>query len=328
MSRIEAFLLSHLDNTTFALSFIFSTNQCSLGNNLENDVVGAMIKSLLPKVIHSFKIEHASDLTFRDSNIEYGHYRSYISRQKNTRVAPSLVIKLIQLANSTNIDTGVIMAVLLKYADNVKGDAACGAFNEFLFPVATGILNHTTQTKRQPTAEAKDFITGLLKVYVGDYVKKARTPPADWKAKTTVRCTCPDCKVLSLFIDDQDKKTEDFAMAGSRRKHLEQQLDRSYFNTETIKRGSPHILRVEKTNAMLVSYYNTWIKRAKAAKVVLNQLSRKGPLKEILGEADYRAIFEHTNLQVPDDNPFSSATTTNARPAVQSTVPQKRSRLS
>jgi hypothetical protein len=286
-----------------------------------------MMKSLLLRVIQSFKIEHELNLTFRVTHKSRpGFYNDWeMPGLGSIRISPKLVIKLIKLANSTNTETNGIMSVLLKYANNVRGSAANTAFHEFLFPVAATTCELLAQTNRTATADEKDFIIELLKSYVNGYVKKARTPPADWKARTTIRCTCSDCNVLRLFIDDQDKKTQDFAIAEKRRKHLEQQLDRFYFTSDTIRKGTPYKLRVEKTNAMLVSYYNAWLKRARAAKSVLKNLSEKGPLNEILGEGNYRAIFEHTNLQIPEDELVSSVTATNTRPTVQSTVPQKRS---
>lgn len=329
MNRIEAWLLNHVENTTFTVSLILSTNEV-LGNNLDKNAVGRMIKSLLPRVIQSFKLEHELDLTFPvtyNHNRNYGFSNDWEMSRGSIRTSPKLVIKFIKVANSTNTDTQGIMSVLLKYANNVRGSVADTAFHELLFPVATTICELIAQTSRHPTAYEKDFITELLKSYVNGYVKKARPPPADWKTKTTVRCTCSDCWSLRRFIDDHESKTQDFAIAEKRRKHLEQQLDRSYFTSVTIREGTPYKLRVEKTNAMLVSYYNAWLKRVRVAKSVLNQLSEKGPLKDIIGEGNYRAIFEHTNLQAPEDNPVSNATTTNARSTVQSTVPQKRSWL-
>lgn len=332
MSRIETWLLSHVENTTFTVSLILSTNDF-LGNNLDKNAVGRMVKSLLPRVIQSFKIEHELDLTFR---ITHNHNNKYdrfglgvweMPELGSIRISPKLVIKLIKVAISENTDTQGILSVLIKYANDVRGSAASTAFHELLFPVATTICELIAQTSRPPIADEKDFVTELLKSYVDGYVKKARPPPADRKSKTTIRCPCSDCVGLRRFIDDHESKIQNFAMAEKRRKHLEQQLDRSYFTSVTIREGTPYKLRVEKTNAMLVSNYIAWLKRAREAKSVLSQLSEKGPLKEIIGEGNYRAVFEHTNLQVPEDNPVSNTTNTNARPTAQSTVPQKRSWL-
>lgn len=329
MSRIEAWLLSHVENSTFTASLILSTNEL-LGNNLDKNAVGRMIKNLLPRVIQTFKLEHDLDLTFRDTYKpnRYGFSNDWEMPRATIRTSPKLVIKLIRVANSTNTDTQGMMNVLLKYANNVRGSAADTAFHELLFPVATTVCELIAQTTRHPTADEKDFIVELLKSYVTGYVKKALPPPADWKTKTTIRCTCSDCWSLRRFIDDNELKTQDFALAEKRRKHLEQQLDRSYFTSVTIKKGTPYKLRVEKTNAMLVSNYNAWVKRVHVAKSVLKQLSEKGPLKDIIGEDNYLAIFQHANLQAPEDNSVNSGTTTNARPTVQSMVPQKRSWLS
>lgn len=331
ISRIERWLLSHVENTTFTASLILSTKDL-LGDDLDKNAVGRMIKGLLPRVIQSFKIEHEIDLTFRVTHNHNSKYRFGFGiwerpKRGSICVSPNLAINLIKFANSENTDTQGIMSALLKYANNVRGSAASTAFHELLFPVAVTICELIAQTSRPPTADEKNFIIELLRVYVDGYVKKVRPPPADWKSRTTIRCTCSDCMGLRRFIDDHESKVQDFAMPEKRRKHLEQQLDRSYFSLVTIKEGSPHRLRVEKTNAMLVSHYNAWLQRVRAARSVLNQLSEKGPLEKIIGEGNYRAIFEHTNLRVPEDNPANNTTNKNSRPTAQSTVPQKRSWL-
>lgn len=316
-----------MENTTFTASLILSTNEL-LGNNLDKNEVGRMIKGLLPKVLQSFKLEHQQNLTFPVHNTHNRYFGFGDDLEtRSVQTPPKLVIKLIKLAKSTNLDIQGIMGDLLKYANTARNNATSTTFHELLFPVATTICELIAQTKRAPTADEKDFITKLLKSYVNDYVKKARAPPADWKSRTTIRCTCSDCRELRRFIDDLGATTRDFAMPEKRRKHLEQQLDRSYFNAVTIKRGTPHKLRVKKTTAMLISYYNAWLIRVATARSVLNELSEKGPLKEIIGDDTYRAIFEHTNLQVSEANPLGNATNPNARPTVQSTVPQKRSWL-
>lgn len=307
------------------LPLILSTNEL-LGNNLDKNAVGGMIKSLLPRVIQSFKIEHKSDLTFPViCKSRPGHYFDLdIPDRGAIRISPKLVVKLIKVANSTNTDTKGIMSVLLRYSNNVRGSAADSAFHEFLYPVAATICELIAQTKQPPTADEKGFITELLNSYINCYVKNARTPPADWITKTTIRCACSDCLSLSQFIDNEDKKTLDFAMAEKRRKHLEQQLDRSFY-LANCQRSLAVQITCRKDECYACFAYKAWLKRVHVAKFVLKQLSDKGPLNEILGESTYLSIFEHTNLQIPEDNPPSSATTTNARPTVQSTVPQKRS---
>jgi hypothetical protein len=115
-------------------------------------------------------------------------------------------------------------------------------------------------------------------------------------------------------------------MAEPRSKHLDQQLDKSYFVTSTIKHRTPYTLRVEKTQAMLASDFQAWIERAQPALTKLNTLSRKGLLREILG-ANYDSIFAHPNLRIPDPRPTvpaPSGLNWNVRNPVQSTIPSKR----
>ncbi|KAB8274473.1 hypothetical protein BDV30DRAFT_91443 [Aspergillus minisclerotigenes] len=162
----------------------------------------------------------------------------------------------------------------------------------------------------------------MLAKYVRDYVKKAPpSPPPDWKKKTTIRCICLNCASLRDFIDDPSSTTKDFALGEKRRNHLDQQIDKTLFTT-TIVKANPHKLRVEKTQALLVSNFKAWVARVQIANSVLDQLSQKDCLEDMLGN-QYHSILSHQNLVLPDDLPALLAPP-GLRNIVQRIVPAKR----
>ncbi|PYI11059.1 hypothetical protein BO78DRAFT_304123, partial [Aspergillus sclerotiicarbonarius CBS 121057] len=216
---------------------------------------------------------------------------------------------------------------LTQYPLDVTESKVGDAFHDFLIPVVEEICTYMELKKRSPTVSEQQLVQDILTRYVTHYVNNAPPPPSDWKAKTSIPCDCSDCRRLRDFISDPFLKTKDFAMAQHRRTHLDLQLDKSYFATTTIKRGTPHTLQVEKTRAMLVSNFQTWGMRARLANDTLKQLSQRSTLKELLGES-YDSIFTHPNLVVPSTRPAVPAlgdrSKGNTQKTVKGTVPVKR----
>ncbi|PIG90305.1 hypothetical protein AARAC_010814 [Aspergillus arachidicola] len=219
-------------------------------------------------------------------------------------------------------DSTRIINTLTEYTLDVKDETEESTFHDFLLPVANGLCAHIDTTKRSSTGSERRFIKHMLAKYVGDYVKEAPpSPPPNWKKKTTIRCICSNCASLRLFINDTSSTTKDFALGEKQRKHLDKQLDKTFFTTTTV-RANPRRMRVEKTQALLVSEFKAWVARVQLAKYELDQLSQKGCLKEMLGN-QYHSILSHQNLVLPDDLPALPAPR-GLRNVVQRTVPAKR----
>ncbi|KAE8394112.1 hypothetical protein BDV23DRAFT_179916 [Aspergillus alliaceus] len=322
LGRVMAFLEKKSENTALIVSFITSAHDYSHTGNLDKGEVDAMFKRLFPEIVRSFKVE-------RGTRLRPGETYAWISYchppEKTSRISPELVVKLIQSADATDNDITGIMNTLTEYTLNVKGSEMESAFHEFLLPVVNGLCGHIKATKRSSTTGERRFIKQVLTKYVTDYVQSAPSPPPDWRERTSIRCHSPDCRdcpSLRRFINDSSKKTEDFPIAERRRKHLDQQLDKSWFYTTTIKVRSPYTLRVVKTKAMLVSNYQAWTIRAGNAQAKLQPLLQMGIMEEILGDA-YDSIFAHQNLAISNTSQ-AVLSHWNARNTVQSTVPAKR----
>ncbi|KAJ1714668.1 hypothetical protein NYO67_3155 [Aspergillus flavus] len=319
-SSIMPSLETKLDNTAFLVAFITSAHDYSLSGKFDKEEADVVLKALFSKVVASFNIESVT--SSHHTQGLYGGTSGYDGPSNNLRISPSLVVKLIQFADATGNDSTKLINTLTEYALDVKEGTEESTFHDFLFPVANGICAHIDTTERSSTGSERRFMKHMLAKYVRDYVKKAPpSPPPDWKKKTTIRCICLNCASLRDFIDDPSSTTKDFALGEKRRNHLDQQIDKTFFTT-TIVRANPHKLRVEKTQALLVSDFKAWVARVQIANSVLDQLSQKDCLEDMLGN-QYHSILSHQNLVLPDDLPALPAPP-GLRNMVQRTVPAKR----
>ncbi|KNG87017.1 hypothetical protein ANOM_004695 [Aspergillus nomiae NRRL 13137] len=319
LSRIVPFLETKLDNTAFLVAFLTSAHDYSLAGKFDKANADVELKALFSKIVASFKIESATSSHPNQSS--YRRVYNYDLSNTTSRISPSLVVKLIQFADATGNDSTGVINTLTEHALDVKEETE-SAFHDFLFPVANGICAHIDMTNRSSTASERRFIKHMLARYVRDYVSEAPpSPPPDWKKRTTIRCICPNCASLRTFIDDTSSTTKDFSLGDKCRQHLDQQIDKAFFTTTTV-RANPPKLRVEKTQALLVSDYKAWVTRAQTANSMLDELSQKGCLKEILGN-QYDCIFSHQNLLLPDDLPAFPVPRGRMN-TVQRTVPAKR----
>lgn len=282
-------------------------------------------KRIFSKIAQSFKIEYTT--------AECPRWPSFnTASTRTTRLEPVKVTKLIFLAKLTDSNMTEIMDTLTAYAINAKTKKDMDdAFHNFLFPVGHDICQQIESTKKPPSIDEQHFITTLLSSYLTDYVKSRPPPPAsDWKARTTLHCSigCSYCGPVRRFLNDPNRQTQYFPMAEKWRKHVDSNLDKSYFKTEVIRNGSPHKLYIEKTQqAMAASNLHSWIERARTAQAQLNRLCRTSTLKELLGDK-YQTILEHKNLQLPEDAPASqtlgTSTNGNIGRMARSTIPSKR----
>lgn len=76
-------------------------------------------------------------------------------------------------------------------------------------------------------------------------------PPADWRRPAALGCNCPDCQIVSAFLDDPEKSVLCFPLAQARRGHIHQQVDRNRCDLlhVTERKGRPYTLVLTKTRA-------------------------------------------------------------------------------
>ncbi|GKZ23582.1 hypothetical protein AbraIFM66951_009855 [Aspergillus brasiliensis] len=309
--KLMALLETKLEHTAFLASFFSSAYTYSINGKLDKAAIDAVLKKLIPKCISTFHIEY---------RINDPHSVKY----KPLRISSRCVINMIKLADFMDFDNSGIFDTLTEYALDLKDGSAASAFTELLIPVAIGLCKHIDHTARSSSTNEQQFVQQMLTKCLTDYVKPAPMVPSDWKAKTTIQCTCDDCALLRGFIQDSSVTTECFPIPEPRRTHLELQLDMSYFTTSIIKSGSPYMLEVEKTRAMLVSQLYEWNRRSQNVKPQLNKLYEYVSLKKMLGDS-YDFFREHPNLELPDGHPaIGCLPKENDAEIPQSLVPSKR----
>lgn len=315
-----------MTNTAFITTFVVSANDYALRGNLDEREVGLLLGRLLPRIVQSFNIDFS-----KKSSTIYHHQYSQASDHRYEVMDPSILVKFLQLADISHVDSTEVLNKLTKYVETMEVNAMEDAFPKLLLPLANGICEHTEKMNGLSTDAQRRLVTKILTSYVINYVRNPSQPSPDIEARTTIRCSCADCSLLRIFISDESKKVEQFAMSEKRRRHLEMQLDKSCFSTNTIRQGSPHRLVVEKKQILLESNHLTWITRVRAAKAELDKLAQYTCLKEqILGDDGYHSIFEHENLKIPANAPppatlgLGVLTSGNNHNTIRSTVPQKR----
>ena len=80
---------------------------------------------------------------------------------------------------------------------------------------------------------------------------QAPQKPADYRRAAKLSCNCRDCRALSEFLADPDRREARFPLAKERRRHLHNIIDRDRCDCThvTEHRGSPHTLVCTKTTA-------------------------------------------------------------------------------
>jgi hypothetical protein len=96
-------------------------------------------------------------------------------------------------------------------------------------------------------------------IVIKRFVNVPPKEPTDWKRTLAISCGCEDCRSLRQYVEDKHKKVMDFRMTEQRRKHIECKLDYT-FRKVTIRTGTPHSLRIEKTNVKYNEDLQAWKK--------------------------------------------------------------------
>ncbi|PLB53979.1 hypothetical protein P170DRAFT_469455 [Aspergillus steynii IBT 23096] len=317
-----AFLKIKTKDPEFVLSFIGSVYDYSHTGALDKTEADAALHQAFLVVIRSLKVEDDTAFSHPMGSM---YPFTYGPHMRAPSLPPDTVLKLVRLADTTKTDTTAVMDFLVDHVAKACENRMDNSFQRFLIPVALGLSNHVATSKRLFTAGEQRFISILLGSYVDNHVRNAPPPPVGWQIRTTISCKCFHCDSVRRFILDPHATTKEFPLKEADRKHIDRQLDKTFFATSTIRGCSPCILRVEKTQAKLIWDYVGWIKRARDARYTLDRLDTKAPLKDILRD-QYNAIMDHPNLKVPLDlSPALESLVDRfvASPA-GTTVPQKR----
>lgn len=153
------------------------------------------------------------------------------------------------------------------------------------------LLQANTPVTRAPF---KDFFHDLISLYLRTVLPR---PPAKQKGYEVpeVGCGCADCNTLDRFLVSSERQTI-FRMAEQRRRHLMSRLaSRKAADTETIRNGSPHGLKVTKRTDVMAA--TVWKSKRDLARAFVDSIGDDAALRSILGGQGYEATMQTLERQ-------------------------------
>ena len=320
------FLEKNVDNSGFIVGFLTSLYDSSQEITLSPTEVSDLYKSILLKALKVFQIDARTQPQPRFRSSWY----STLEKREPERgsVAWETMMKLFEQCDTVGIDTSEVLEVLRRRALELREEVMESIYSHFFLPFISGLCFYLMSRDNRPTASTEQsFVVQLIEIYIRRYVKVQPREPTDWKRTLTISCGCEDCRSLRRYVEDKHNKIGDFRMAEKRRRHLENRLD-STFRKDTIRTGTPHTLRVEKTNERYKLDLKAWNTRTALAKSQLTAMSKDSPLIDIIGKDSYTKLLQHESFKssVTDPNPTppSARLAPEQRPN-PSAVPKKRS---
>jgi len=84
--------------------------------------------------------------------------------------------------------------------------------------------------------------------HLGSQIANSLKPPSDWNLNVRLSCTCNQCAPVQTFLNDPRAKEYSISANQSVRTHIERTIQHNTkdITCETIRRGSPHTLRLTK----------------------------------------------------------------------------------
>jgi hypothetical protein len=282
--RLIPIVERHVSNTAFVAAFLTSlyTNSCDL--DLKENEVFEMYRSILSKALGVFKIGLPPS--------------GFIPTTKSSDPQPVLLVKLVKRCDAMSIENlkADIFEALLNY---VRESFTQDLWHDTIRPFISSICEYLGErASDSPISAEKAFITMMIDVCLPKYVGTPPQRPGDWKRKLPGTCRCDDCRLLCIFVRSPHEKDICFRLTKPRRAHLANQLDRTFLTT-TVREGTPHALKVEKTYKRYEMTLHSWRKKAAKMRSELTSLADNTPLVSIIGDDQYKRLLEHECFQIP-----------------------------
>ena len=338
------FLETNVGNSSFIVGFLICLHDASQNTKLGQVDASGVYKLIVSKALEVFKIDAlASSPSSLYSNPfaqpRPGYYGSYNTTRYGLQstqeklepgcgsIAWTTMMGLLEQCDKMEIDTSKILEIFRRRALGLREESVESMYCNLFLPFISSLCSHLkSRANRQATSTEQGFIVQLLEIYIRRYVKMQPKEPTDWERTLTTSCGCEDCGRLRRYVEDKGSQFRDFRLGEKRRKHIASQLDGT-FNKATIKSGTPHILRVEKTNEKHKIDLRVWNDRVPVAKSQLATLSKHCPLLEIIGEDSYAKLLQHECLQssAVDSNLARTSLHLAPRQGPNAAIPKKRS---
>ncbi|RDW84154.1 uncharacterized protein DSM5745_04480 [Aspergillus mulundensis] len=348
-TRVVAMVGKNVRSPGFSVSFVTSLfGNYDKANCLDLDKILPVYRGLIPDVLKEFEI-----MAHRPAPRPF-IYIPPRSWKAEDFVRPHSVVRLIDQCLRIDQDVSGLLDKIEKQVNYRLNGSSTGVFSQFVCQFVTSsadVLQRRLQN--QPPTDTNNvqhqwsglifrlLESCLLRCTGGPYP----TSHTDWSQHLPGEDCCFDCEDLRRFVQDPYKQTEEFRIAQGRRSHLQARLPKT-FVCETIRDGSPHVLRVIKTEAGFIHAIDFWKEGAKIGRDRLELIAKRCPLKDVIGEERYKELEVYVtkpNALATNSTPVSNQAMTALNPidanrrsrdgprsptsAPTPTIPQKRSYL-
>jgi hypothetical protein len=192
------------------------------------------------------------------------HYFSGLSKKSSQKEPPAtrfVLDDLFWLENKVPQDESWVNQI----AEIIAGYHEQKYFNHLLVPQLLALTEKTRLTNK---------IIFICRQHLQERVDNKPQPPSNWRREMPLTTTHKkEWQLLKSFLESPDQEVFDYRKNQNERNDLENALRSVVIDvkTETIKRGSPHTLRITKTQAA----YNNQMKRWNEERALLNNIMKK-----------------------------------------------------
>ncbi|CEN60988.1 hypothetical protein ASPCAL07658 [Aspergillus calidoustus] len=281
-ARVVPFATRMASKTSFIIPFVTLLHREHQEGSARFPTFPAVYRSLVPAILQDF-----SPFTCRFSKYSQTYKRDQL-------VNPTHISWLIEQSRKMGLDMAEVLTTMERKINAIQRD-------HDIFPLFTTRLvrilcenlreKHQSDFSAAAGSEEGAFVVRLVKFYVTPSAGPCPPLPQDWRQSlpNVKPDCCLDCAELRRFVEDPIERQKEFRMIEQRRLHIETKLSQ-HFIFYTIRDGTPHTLRIMKTQAEALEQRDSWMGRAAEKRVKLETLNQKVLLRETLGDHAYQDI--------------------------------------
>ncbi|PGH11888.1 hypothetical protein AJ80_06953 [Polytolypa hystricis UAMH7299] len=297
----ESFVNKNLENGPFVVSFTTSLSERAQAGNIDTAKAQDLYRTIFHKIVAEFSFDKA--LLNRRPNV--GSYAPYsgdyygFGPGQPKELSGADILTLIKQCEALEIPSSPILTKLKACTLTISNPDI--TFHNTLLPLVREIV--TLMNSKDEATKLSDifysvFVKDIIVLYKSLYVQGEPRRPTNMIRPTTSGCPCGDCKTLNSFLSDPVVQVYDFRMAQHRRDHLEQVLS-STVKRETIRAGSPHTLRLTKTEKAFERDHQAWKSRVVKSAQSIRGLGSKVSMEATLSAGFYQMALMPGGLVKP-----------------------------
>jgi len=253
------------------------------------NVLSEFCRSILPDMVQSLTLCYSEE--GRRRGLAVPRYNGIYRQNPSTRTTledGTFIAKLVDTCLSLGFDNEV--TELLDKIGREVFHVTVDDYDKVVYPFLNGLVT-VLQARAIPFSipQYQHVFRSAIEAYIQNYVKMEPEAPRDW-TRSKRGCGCADCRDLDRFLISPTQEVGRFAMAESRRKHLEKRVWHTL--QESTERGRvPYTLVLRKTNKIEYhSAHDEWQRRCTRAVQQIRDLG-EAPLRDLLAER-YQELLE------------------------------------